>query len=412
MDLSKFLAHANPLTRMRQAKALQKVHSVERFRDILERERARADRNGHQFSVVAFNIDDPEADSTNAKQLASVLLKRKRFTDELGWFDSHRMATLLPETTASGAKSLAEDVCQILTTPTSPPKYTIYTYPSKELNDVDGHSKQLHLKDFFPERGIKSHSVSRSSKQDISSCPPSQAEQGTPGIAHQSKVSAEPMEQLFHHQMPFWKRAMDVVGAAVALIVFSPLMLLVALIIKVVSPGPVFFKQDRIGYRGKPFTMWKFRTMKVGVDVHTHQQHVVKLIRSSEQSCQNSAKSMIKLNNESQIIPFGRILRRTYVDELPQLINVLRGEMSLIGPRPPIAYEVEEYMRWHYGRINAVPGMTGLWQVSGKNRLTFDEMTRLDIRYWRKKSLWLDIKIIMMTPIVIIFQVMDSLQNE
>jgi len=412
MWLSSLWAYVSPFTSPRWATGFRGIHSVEQFHDILERERARADRNGHQFSVVAFNIDNPEADSTNAKQLASVLIKRKRFTDEIGWFDNHRIAALLPETTASGSKSLAEDVCQILTTPTSPPKYTIYTYPSKELNGGDGHSKQLHLKDIFPERGIKSHSVSRSSKQDMSSCPPSQAEQGTPCIAHQSKVSAEPMERLFHHPMPFWKRAMDVVGAAVALIVFSPLMLLVALIIKVVSPGPVFFKQDRIGYRGKPFTMWKFRTMKVGADVSTHQKYVAKLIRSSEQSCKNSAKPMTKLNNESQIILFGRILRRTYVDELPQLINVLRGEMSLIGPRPPIAYEVEEYMRWHYGRINAVPGMTGLWQVSGKNRLTFDEMTRLDIQYWRKKSLWLDIKIIMMTPIVIIFQVMDSLQNE
>ena len=120
---------------------------------------------------------------------------------------------------------------------------------------------------------------------------------------------------------------------------------------------------------------------------------------------------MIKLEDDPQIIPFGKILRKTCLDELPQLINVLRGEMSLVGPRPPIPYEVEEYLRWHRKRINAVPGMTGLWQVSGKNCLTFNEMVRLDIQYLRQKKPWLDIKILLMTPLVIVSQIKDSLQN-
>ena len=218
------------------------------------------------------------------------------------------------------------------------------------------------------------------------------------------------MQRLFCRPLPLWKRSIDVVGALLCLTIFSPLMLLAALIIKSVSPGPVFFKQERAGCGGCPFTMWKFRTMEVGADPSTHQEYVSKLIRSSRGNCR--PKPMIKLSNESEVIPLGRILRRTYIDELPQLINVLRGEMSLVGPRPPILYELEEYQPWHYKRIDVVPGMTGLWQVSGKNRLTFDEMMRLDIRYWRQRSLWLDIKILLTTPLAIISQVRDSMQNE
>ncbi len=159
---------------------------------------------------------------------------------------------------------------------------------------------------------------------------------------------------------------------------------------------------------GRSFKMWKFRTMKINSDTSGHQQYLAKLIKGSAYN-ENSAKPMIKLEDDTRIIPFGKILRKTYLDELPQLINVLRGEMSLVGPRPPIPYEVEEYLQWHKGRIDIVPGMTGLWQVSGKNRLTFNEMVRLDIQYWRKKTPWLDIKILLMTPLAIVSQIKDSL---
>jgi len=158
--------------------------------------------------------------------------------------------------------------------------------------------------------------------------------------------------------------------------------------------------------------MWKFRTMKVNTDATTHRQYLAKLINSAAHNDENSAKPMTKLENDPQIIPFGKILRQTYLDELPQLINVLRGEMSLIGPRPPLPYEVTEYLPWHKGRLDAVPGMTGLWQVSGKNKLTFNEMVYLDIQYWRKKSLWLDIKILLMTPVAILVQVKDSFRSK
>jgi lipopolysaccharide/colanic/teichoic acid biosynthesis glycosyltransferase len=216
---------------------------------------------------------------------------------------------------------------------------------------------------------------------------------------------------LLNSPLPTWKRAMDVVGTLLGLVLLSPLMLLATVIIKIVSPGPAFFKQQRVGYMGKTFAMWKFRTMKVDADTSVHQQYLAKLINGAAHNDENSARPMTKLDDGLEITPFGKILRQTYFDELPQLINVLRGEMSLVGPRPPIPYEVEEYLRWHNGRVDAVPGLTGLWQVSGKNRLTFNEMVRLDIQYWRKKSPWLDIKILLMTPLAIVSQIKDSLQN-
>ena len=120
---------------------------------------------------------------------------------------------------------------------------------------------------------------------------------------------------------------------------------------------------------------------------------------------------MTKLDDTLEIIPFGRVMRLTCLDELPQLINVLRGEMSLVGPRPPIPYEVKEYVQWHNGRIDAVPGMTGLWQVCGKNHLTFNEMVRLDIEYCRRRSLWLDMKILLRTPLTVVSQIKDGLQE-
>jgi len=165
---------------------------------------------------------------------------------------------------------------------------------------------------------------------------------------------------------------------------------------------------------GKNFNMWKFRTMKVNADATAHQQYLAELISSAANNDKNSARPMTKLDsngNNPQIIPFGKILRQTGLDELPQLINVLRGEMTLVGPRPPIQYEVEEYLPWHKERINIFPGMTGLWQVSGKNRLTFNEMVCLDIQYWKEKSLWLDTKILLMTPAAIFSQIKDVFWN-
>ena len=175
-----------------------------------------------------------------------------------------------------------------------------------------------------------------------------------------------------------------------------------------VSPGPIFFCQERIGCGGKRFTFIKFRTMTPNCDTTTHQQYFGDLIKCDDPD----STPMAKLDDSNpQIIPFGKLLRKTYLDELPQLINVLRGDMSLVGPRPPIPYEVAEYVKWHNGRFDAVPGMTGLWQVSGKNKLAFQEMVRLDISYSRNLSLLSDLKILLLTPLAILSELIEVLQN-
>ena len=199
------------------------------------------------------------------------------------------------------------------------------------------------------------------------------------------------------------KRLFDILMSLIVLVIASPLMLLTALMIKLTSPGPIFFKQQRVGFMGKVFTMYKFRTMEVKTDSGIHQEYVTDLFSSD--------RPMVKIDNCHRLIPFGQIIRRLFIDELPQLFNVVRGQMSLVGPRPAIPYEVQAYQDWHMGRLLTLPGMTGLWQVSGKNRLTFNEMVRLDIRYAHECSFLTDMKILMMTPIAIISEVRNK-QNQ
>lgn len=213
-------------------------------------------------------------------------------------------------------------------------------------------------------------------------------------------------EDRFGRAIPGWKRGLDLVVGTVIFACLVPLFLMIGLYIKLVSPGPVFFSQKRVGRAGRLFTMWKFRTMHVGNDTSEHQRYMASLIKEGGTSTNGSAPAMHKLDGGNPaIIPFGKLLRSSAIDELPQLINVLKGEMSLVGPRPVIPYEVDEYLRWHRNRFDVVPGMTGLWQVSGKNRLSFTEMIRLDIRYGRECSPWLDLRILLRTPAAILDQI-------
>jgi lipopolysaccharide/colanic/teichoic acid biosynthesis glycosyltransferase len=196
------------------------------------------------------------------------------------------------------------------------------------------------------------------------------------------------------------KRAMDIVGAVIGLVLFSPLMLVIGLLIKVSSPGPILYKQVRLGYKGRPFTFLKFRSMYHNCDENLHQEYVKKLVQGRNHEINNGSEAnpFYKIKNDPRITPVGNFIRKTSIDELPQFWNVLKGEMSLVGPRPAIPYEVEEYQNWHYRRIWEVkPGITGLWQVSGRSRTTFDEMVRLDIQYARNWSIGLDVKILFKT---------------
>ena len=196
------------------------------------------------------------------------------------------------------------------------------------------------------------------------------------------------------------KRSMDIFGSLLALLILAPIFLIIAIAIKLTSEGPVFFRQKRIGQYGKPFTFLKFRSMYVNNDASAHKEYVRQLIAGeAARKPINGKQAIYKLTKDNRITAVGRIIRRTSLDETPQFFNVLVGDMSLVGPRPPIPYEVEAYDVWHRRRVlEAKPGITGLWQVYGRSRVEFDEMVRLDLRYAREWSPWLDVKILLQTP--------------
>jgi len=202
------------------------------------------------------------------------------------------------------------------------------------------------------------------------------------------------------------KRIMDIVGSALALLLFSPILLAIAIAIKLTSKGPIFFRQKRVGQYGGQFVFLKFRSMKVNNDASVHKAYVKQLIAGSAQSQpgNGNGNGVYKLTKDTRITRVGGFLRRSSLDELPQFINVLRGEMSLVGPRPAIAYEVEAYDIWHRRRVlEAKPGITGLWQVNGRSRIKFDDMVRLDLRYAKTWSPWMDLKILLRTPVAVVF---------
>ncbi len=213
------------------------------------------------------------------------------------------------------------------------------------------------------------------------------------------------------------KRVFDFSLALLAVIVLSPLIAVVAILIKLDSPGPIFFKQERVGVKRRiynhvtywkqiTFTCYKFRTMVVNADQSIHKSYIKALINNDSEgmaSLQGEDTQVKKLTRDSRITRLGRILRKSSIDEIPQFFNVIKGEMSLVGPRPAIPYEVEMYKPWHFRRLETKPGITGLWQVTARSSCDFDEIMRLDIQYINQQSFWLDLKIMIRTPIAVLF---------
>ena len=202
--------------------------------------------------------------------------------------------------------------------------------------------------------------------------------------------------------LPAWKRSLDLVFCAAVFPVFTLVTLFMALMVRLTSPGPVLFKQERIGLGGRRFKIYKFRTMHVAADTRGHQQHFTALMTS------NAPMQKLDAKGDSRLIAGAWLIRATGLDELPQIINVLRGEMSVVGPRPCIPYEYEHFTPAQRRRCESVPGLTGLWQVSGKNRTTFEQMIAFDCEYGQRRSLWLDVKIIFLTPVALLVQVSDQ----
>jgi len=198
------------------------------------------------------------------------------------------------------------------------------------------------------------------------------------------------------------QRLLDIVFALTLILLLSPILIGVALAVRIESRGPAFFRQRRVGYREKEFTLFKFRSMRVDADPQGHQEYVTALIKGEGQNPNGGRENLYKLAVDNRITGVGRWIRRWSLDELPQLFNVVRGDMTLVGPRPAIPYEVAEYPSWYRERFSVKPGLTGYWQVSGRSERTYEEMVRLDIEYARRRSIGLDLSILVKTPWVVL----------
>lgn len=387
-----------------------RIKSYEVFHADLEHRQAMAWNQRYNFSFVLFDVQSVTAGQSQTKEVSRLLVNRIRSTDEAGWVGDDQLGVILPYTPTSGAARLAEDLQSRVGKNVASLNYTVYTFPSNPFPRSKRDATQF--KSEYTAYG-QIGTVAEGTFADMSRAVLTRInfEQpcGLSDISMPDNPAPGQERSLEECAMPIWKRIMDILGSALGLLVLSPLFLVVALAIKAVSRGPVFFKQERVGYRGEIFRLWKFRTYEVDADTNHHRQYMSNLIRAAQKGKGILSSPMTKLDKAPGIIPFGNLIRKTCIDELPQLINVLFGEMSLIGPRPSVIYEAEQYADWHRKRLSAVPGMTGLWQVSGKNRLSFNEMVRLDIRYARIKSLGLDTKILFKTSLVIVSQVIDLL---
>jgi lipopolysaccharide/colanic/teichoic acid biosynthesis glycosyltransferase len=202
--------------------------------------------------------------------------------------------------------------------------------------------------------------------------------------------------RVFRYQ--WWKGLFDFLLALAALVILSPFMLLIAIAIKIDSPGRAIYRREQIGKDGQMFKSYKFRTMKAGNDDTEYKQYIVKyILENAPYKVDHNGQLIYKITGDPRVTRVGAILRKTNLDELPQLVNIIKGEMSWVGPRPDIPFAVDLYDDWHRQRLSVKPGLTGLWQVRGRKSLSFDEMVRLDIKYINRESFWWDIKIILLT---------------
>lgn len=373
------------------------IYSESEFRAILKHEYACVNRNGHNFSLIVFDLDGLENGNIAVNKLMFIFCSRLRRTDGVGWLNKRRIGVLLPFTDAQGARRVAAEICSVSFVSSLVSDFSVCTYPSGcWLDNDESGSSQMNFSDITSEWENSSCTLITPQTSGSPILKTDTPDKPSLTVMPEPKIGAiDKIMRALTCPVPLWKRAMDIIVSLISLVLLSPVFLMVAVLIKTVSRGPVFFCQERVGYLGKVFCFLKFRTMKANADQSQHQKHVLELINGN--SGGDTDKPMEKITNDSRIILFGKFLRKTCIDELPQLINVLLGQMSLVGPRPCLPYEASEYHLWHTERFNTLPGMTGLWQVSGKNRLTFKEMIRYDITYALKRSLWLDIKIIFKT---------------
>lgn len=347
------------------------IYDEKSFNAMLARERKRTERSKRQFILVTLSRSEIPAGENGKNpyhRILSTLSSSIRDIDVLGWYKTGLVLGIIFPEIDDTSKGMA----------TSSILGRVKTNLAANLTREEREKLEVSVY-LFPETAGPAESIS-----DLALYPDIQ-------------------EVRSAKRIPLMvKRAIDLIGSLAALIVFSPLFLVISVLIRLTSEGPVFFRQRRVGQYGKPFTFMKFRSMYINNDPAIHRDYVQNMIRSSgspDRKNGNCQEKVFKIQNDPRVTTFGRFLRKTSLDELPQFINVLKGEMSLVGPRPPIPYECENYEVWHRRRIlDMKPGITGLWQVAGRSRTSFDEMVRLDIYYLTNWSLWLDLKLLLQTP--------------
>ena len=363
-------------------RTLRSLYTEEQTNNAIHRERSRSDRTKQEFSLVLFRVPRSIGPSHTALRLARTVLTRCRTTDEVGWFDAETVAALLPDTTVDGAGRFADIVVNAVRDEAFKPEVILYTYPTSWFVDgiEDGHPGKT-LPQHVHRRAGRDESISR---KDLV---PFVTEGVREELATEGLVSARPLEALLARPTPLWKRTIDIAGAFCGLLMFGPVMLMIALGIKFTSTGPVMFKQRRAGLGGKPFEIYKFRTMCVDAEAKK------KALRSiSEQD-----GPAFKLTNDPRVTKIGKILRKTSLDELPQLWNVFKGDMCLVGPRPLPVDEQNGCDQWQRTRLEVTPGLTCIWQIKGRSQVSFADWVRMDVTYIRQQTLWHDLKILLQT---------------
>jgi len=347
------------------------------FRRILCWERKRAERSGRCFLLMLVNLESVLQANQRERTLSeilSALYRSTRETDIAGWYrEGAILGVMFAEIHKTDRSALENLICG-----------KVAGGLRARLDARQVHRIQLSFH-FFPEDRDQAN-VGRLTDAEL-----------YPDLCERDEARKVAY---------FMKRSMDIVGSIVALILCCPLFVVIALAIKLTSKGSIVFKQERVGRYGLRFKLLKFRSMKCVNDRSIHQEYVRRFIAGEADSARvdHNQNVVYKIQDDARVTRVGKFLRKTSLDELPQFINVLKGEMSLVGPRPPIPYELEAYQIWHRRRVlEAKPGITGLWQVNGRSRITFNEMVRLDLQYAKTWSLWLDIKILLQTPRAVLF---------
>jgi lipopolysaccharide/colanic/teichoic acid biosynthesis glycosyltransferase len=345
------------------------------FASMLYLERRRAERAKKRFVLMLVDVKRIISDPQRQRILAGIskaVINATRETDILGWYlEENLLGVIGTELGRSTPKTVQARMLERL---------------RREFREVLGPEKTTWIPisfHFFPEEMDEGDT---NLSANIALYPDLSRQDGATKLARAIK------------------RIIDIVGSACALLFLAPIFAAIAAALKLTSKGPVLFRQERLGQYGKSFTFLKFRSMRTDCDARIHREYVNQFIAGQvEIAAGGGTATVFKIQKDPRVTPVGRFIRKTSLDELPQFWNVLRGDMSLVGPRPPIAYEFKAYDVWHRRRVLEIkPGITGLWQVEGRSRTRFDDMVRLDLKYARGWSNWLDLKILLQTPIAVL----------